>query len=327
MSTLKRNAVVNVAFRHNADHAVGEPISGTKLEDLVSVCISRAITALDADTQSYTRDQRFQISDVFKSMLSAHRTIRRLLKDVTSADPESVDALSLLRLQFEGLFVICLMLEDQKYVQAYVQDYWRKQYVQYLLVREECGQLSNYHDYLTNAPPNLHAMRHLFGITEEQQATVDLEELGTPLPLGMQRQDLLRFPTPGGVPSKIANPDKQRVLERLLFEYVYLCSFAHVQKESNLLRGLFDKRSRHRDDARLTDEEVNEKYEMLIVSAANLKSCLCIAHAVTELTLLYPNNLELREIVTRTWNTISEANLLARIVWALRAKGVLGIVG
>ena len=93
-----------------------------------------------------------------------------------------MDTLALLRLQFEALFAICLMLEDAKYVYAYVQDYWRKRYVQYLLVREECSALSNHQEYLTESPKFLTLLRDYFCISAEQQVTVDLEELGAPLP-------------------------------------------------------------------------------------------------------------------------------------------------
>src|ERR1019366_1164938 len=110
------------------------------------------------------------------------------------------------------------MLEDAKYVDAYVQDYWRKRYVQYLLVREECSGLSNHQDYLTESPKFSLGLRDYFGITPEQQATVGLEELGTPLPAGMTVSPLARFPTPGKVPDKTANTDKKRLLERLNVE-------------------------------------------------------------------------------------------------------------
>ena len=52
-------------------------------------------------------------------------------------DPQSVDALLLARVQLEGVFSLCLMLEDPQYVTAYVQDHWRKQYVEYLIAMEE----------------------------------------------------------------------------------------------------------------------------------------------------------------------------------------------
>jgi hypothetical protein len=323
---MARKTVRDVAFKHANDHTVGKPISGVLLDELVNSCISKAADALERDVSGYETKHRHQISDVFKSLLYTHRAIRRFLKDLTSDDPEAVDTLAVLRLQFEALFAICLMLEDAKYVDAYVQDYWRKRCVQYLLVREECSALSNHQEYLTESPKFLTLLRDYFGISAEQQATVDLDELGTTLPAGMKATPLAHFPTPGKVPDKIANPDKKRMLERLNVEYGYLCSFAHVLGEANLLKGVFDHRSTHRKDAGASEADIEEKFQMLIVSASNLKSCICVAAATTELTLLYPSDVELTASAIRLWNTICEANLLARIVWVLRAKAALGIV-
>src|SRR5258708_1305250 len=322
-----KKTVRDVAFRHTNDHTVGKPISGPLLEDHVSSCVARATAALERDASGYDTKQRHQMSDVFRSLLYTHRAIRRFLKDMTPNDPEAVDALALLRLQFEALFAICLMLEDAKYVDAYVQDYWRKRYVQYLLVREECSGLSSHDKYLTESPTFLTLLRDYFGITPEQQATVDFEELGTPLPAGMTATPLRRFLTPGKVPDKIANPDKKRMLERLNVEYGYLCSFAHVLAEANLLKGLFDPQSTHRSDAGATHNDLADKFQIMILSASNLKSCICVAAATTELTLSYPNDLELTASAMKLWNTICEANPLARIVRALRAKGALRLIG
>lgn len=208
----------------------------------------------------------------------------------------------------------------------YVQDYWRKKYVRYLLVREECSRFADQQEYLANALPSLVNLRNLFGITAAQQATVDMEELGTQLPTGITAKGLPHFPTPGKAPGKVAATDKRRMLERLHFEYGYLCSFSHVLAEANLLRGIFDKRSKRRDDARASEADIKEKYQMIVVSPANLNSCLCVAQATAELTLLYPNDLDLSAIAIDTWNTMGEANSLARIVWALRAKSVLGVI-
>lgn len=321
-----KRMVHEVAFRHSDERVVGKPISGALLDGLVNRCVAKAREALEREAYGYETKHRHQLSDVFASLLYTHRAIRRFLGDMTRDDPEAVDALALLRLQFEALFTICLMLEAASYVEAYVQDYWRKSYVQYLLVREECSGLSDHQRYLAEAPMFLRLLRDYFGITPEQEATVEFEELGTPLPTGMASAPLGRFPTPGKVPDKIADEDKRRMLERLNVEYGYLSSFAHVLGQANLLKGIFDPRSKHRMDAGATDADVEDRFQMIIVSASNLKSCICVAAAATELTHLYPNDIELVASTTTLWNTICEANLLARAVWVIRAKRALRVI-
>ena len=327
--TLKPTAVAKVAFRQPVDLNQANPsqISGSKLAECVDLCVVRAISALEKGTAHYTKKQTDQLSDVFKSLKSTHRTIRRLLKEFTHDDPESVDALSLLRLQYEGLFIICLMLEGPGYVDLYTHDYWKKSYVDYLLVREERGTLPSEQDYLANALPNLINLRNYFGLTEAHQATVDVEELGTPLPGGMTAQKIERFPTPGKIPERITNPDKKRMLERLSFKYSQLCSFSHVLGKANLFKGIFDKRFVHRNDGRLHDHEVQDKYQSLVVTPANVESCLCVLQAATELTTLFPNEIELAEVVVRTWNLIADAGHLSRMIWTVRSAKVLRVIG
>ena len=65
---------------------------------------------------------------------------------------------------------------------------------------------------------------------------------------------------------------------------------------------------------------------MMIVSPSKVKSCICVAVATTELTQLYPNDIELVASATTLWNTICEANLLARAVWAIRGKRALQVI-
>jgi hypothetical protein len=128
------------------------------------------------------------------------------------------------------------------------------------------------------------------------------------------------------MPKEIVNPDKRRMLERLKFRYDQLCSFSHVLGHANLLKAVFDKRFVHRNDGRIREEDVKENFQGVVVIPATLESCLCITQAATELTMLYPNDLDLAAIAIETWNAIADTSSLCHIVWALRAKKMLGIV-
>lgn len=323
---MSKRTVREIAFKHPGDYTTQKSVSGTLLDELVNSCVFRAFSDLQRDVTGYEKKHRDQMSDVFKGLQYTHCSIRRFLKDMTRDNPEVVDALALLRLQFEYLFAMCLMLEGSTHVDAYIQDYWRKRCVQYLLVREECSALANHRQYLDESPAFLRLLRDYFGITAEQEATVELEELGTPLPAGMTATPLARFPTPGKIRDKVADPDKKRMLERLYVEYEYLCSFAHGLAEANLLRGIFDPEATHRADARATDAQIEDKFQMIVITPANVKSCICVAGATAELTLLYPDDVELSASATKLWNLISEANLLARIAWNLRGKKALRVL-
>jgi len=45
------------------------------------------------------------------------------------------------------------------------------------------------------------------------------------------------------------------------------------------------------------------------------------------LTTLYPNDVELASAVTRAWNELHNAHILANAVWNIRTKGLFGVVG
>jgi hypothetical protein len=53
---------------------------------------------------------------------------------------------------------------------------------------------------------------------------------------------------------------------------------------------------------------------------------MSIAQSAAELTALYPNDVELASAVTRAWNELSGAHLLANAIWSIRTKRLFGIV-
>src|SRR5262249_32761270 len=152
------------------------------------VCTDRATDALKVPAGGYTQLQSEQISDIFYSMSSTHRTIRRLLDVDKPIDPESVDTLPLARLQLECLYAVCLMFEDPKYITRYLQEDWKKRYVQYLLMKEETQNIPRAQQYFQSGEPlqQINQLGDALGITAAQRATVELDELGTPLPTGIR---------------------------------------------------------------------------------------------------------------------------------------------
>jgi hypothetical protein len=261
-------------------------------------------------------------------MGSTHRTIRRLLEFNGPIDPETVDTLPLARLQLECLYAVCLMLEDAKYVDQYLQDYWKKRYVQYLLNRHETQSIPRAQDVWQTGQlaMELKDLGDLVGITAEQQATVEHEELGTPLPVGIAKTPIPLFPTPGSVIPKIkSSVERRRMLERLYAKYSDLCSFAHGLRQASELKRLFDNRSRER--WMTTDASIKIRYEQEVVSESYITSYLSIAQCIAELTTLYPGNLELYEAALKAWEDLAVGSFLSKAVWEIRTKALLKIIG
>lgn len=318
-------SVAKCAYHHEADVDVNAKFDANEWEALLNVCVGRATSALEIPVPGYDAVQRHHLSEIFKSMSATHRTIRILLADAGPDRPEYVDVLPLARLQLEGLYTVCLMLESSRWVDVYLQDHWRKQYVKFLLDREETQALPRWREFAVKTPISLTQLRDHYGITPEQQLTVEHQELGTPLPPGFACQPIRQFPTHGRAIGKIRVFEKQRMLERLYPHYVELCSFAHGLPQANSYKMMFNKRSFHR--TLVSDEKINERFQHLVVAEAFMTSFLSIVQATAELTALYPKNVNLPSAAVRAWNQLTNAHLLAKAVWAIRTKQLLGIIG
>lgn len=314
--------VAKCAFKHAADMTLGK-VDSHKLDSLANTCIARAIAALKGPTPGYGERDRMHILRIFSDLKMTHKTIRCVLEGVDP--PESVDSLVLARVQLEALYVLCLMFEDASYVTRYLQDGWRKKYVQYLYQKAECAGLPRFDEFLRNAEPWILGLRNDCGITEEQQRTVDFDQLGIPLPAGMSRVPIERFPTPKGVISKIPPGPKRKMLMRLYPEYEHLSSFTHGLAEASFLRGMFDKRSEWPE--LFTSGKKEETFNKLVSSPAVSFSFLCIIQACAELTTLYPDDVELRAGVTEAWDYPASGYLIGMAVWGLRTKSLLGAIG
>lgn len=42
---------------------------------------------------------------------------------------------------------------------------------------------------------------------------------------------------------------------------------------------------------------------------------------------LYPFDVELKRVAIEAWNVLSEMNLLGKIIWEMRGKSSLGVIG
>ena len=161
-------------------------------------------------------------------------------------------------------------------------------------------------------------------ITDEQRATIDFDELGIPLPSGMNRSEILRFPTPGRVIGRIKVPERKRLLQRLYPEYEWLCSFAHGLPDAVFYKTAYDAES---GTPMVGGQDPAEVFHRRVAEPAYLASLLSIVQAATELSTLYPHDVNLAASVTNAWKEISHGVLLGRAMWEIRSKSALGVIG
>ena len=316
--------VSQIAYRHAKDIDPEKKIDPRQMESLANIAAERAKDALERNLAGYTDIQRFVLAEILNSMQITHRTITTVLTHC-EGKPESVDVLMLTRMQLEGLYNFCLMLQSPSFVDDYLKDGWKKQYVAFLLQREETKALPRFDEFSNViAPKDLEGGRVLYGITEDERLTVDSEQLGTPLPPRFSPQKIKAFPTPGKATLKIALGDRRQMLERLYPEYVELSSFTHGLPHSNLLKGLLDSRSLHRK--LFTDDHAKATSVKDVTDRAFIISIISIIQSAAELTERLPGDLDLMAGVTEAWRSFSEDSLLGKTIWEIRTKKLLGII-
>jgi hypothetical protein len=189
--------------------------------------------------------------------------------------------------------------------------------------KEETKLLPRYQPSDTPELQRLVMLGQRFGIVPAHLHTVNKEELGIPMPAGMAEDPILPFPTPSTGIKKITS-SAAKMLGRLYAEYVYLCSFAHGLPQANLFKNIFD--SRFPDRRFVRDSEVKNRYQQQVVSKAYITSFMSIAQCTAELTVLYPNNMEIIEAACRAWKQLSRASLVTTAVWEIRTQTLLGAI-
>ena len=193
------STVKSVAYVHTADIDPTVVKSGATWEGLANICVTAAEKALDTPPKDYTPTRRNSLTDIFASMNVTHRSIR-LLVALGDEKPESVDALVLARLQLEGLYTMCLLTEKAEHVDRFVKEAWKRQYVRYLLMREETKGLDRFVEAQTDVYEcsRLLKLATVWNVTEAERLTIEHDELEMPLPAGFVREPIRNFPT-GGV--------------------------------------------------------------------------------------------------------------------------------
>jgi len=317
--------ISSCAYVHSEDVDPECHLNAPALEAGMDTAVKAAIAALGDDAAGYTEFQRRTIQTVYTSMLSTHGLIRKVL-GAGWQNPAAIDALALARVPLESLYTLCLMFEDAPWVDRYLKDGWKKQYVRFLLQCEETKNLPRFKEFCTMlAPWNLDALRQFHGITDAQVATINHEELGVPVPDGMAKEHISRFPSPSKVINQIKQgTDKRTMLARLYPEYVFLCSFAHGLPDALLFKMMFSRNPPALDY--FSEAQMKDTFHRQVEQPAYTTSLLSLIQSSTELIPLYPGNVALRAAVVKAWESVTEGMLLGKAIWHIRTKRLLGIV-
>jgi len=311
------------AFVHSKDVQLGR-VDANKMVEAMDVCVGRATLALQKPLPGYTPFSLEQMALKFQCMKATVLSVRRTLNPGCE-DPTTVDALAIARLNVEDLYTLCLMFEHPKWVTIYLQDGWRKTYVRHLLQAEETKHLRRFDQHNTvTAPETLDKLRTMIGVTGAQVATIHAVELGTPMPTGIKREQITRFPLPSGVIEQLQTGPKRTMLERLYIEYRYLSSFTHGLNDAMFFKLLCN--ALPIVPHTFSPAERKEMWQREIAERSLTSALLSLAQATAELSALYPADAELRGAATKPWDVLADGHLLGQAIWNIRTRKLLGVL-
>ena len=159
------------------------------------------------------------------------------------------------------------------------------------------------------------------GVTEAERRTVEEEELGISLPSGITKAKIDRFPTPKGIISKVNDQHRKQMLIRMYAEYEHLSSYVHALPDAIDFKRMFGK---YRD--RYPTKGIDGAFQKQVVGPSLIISFLSVIQSASELTCLYPCDIELSATVTEAWNLLTKYSLLGKVIWEIRAKTLLGSI-
>lgn len=308
----------------NSDVDLTQGFDVRTLDEYVNTCIAAAQTAMQsAVPPGFSDFPRDVLLRVMEGLRSAHQSIRKLLKDGPSAS--SVDAMTVARLQLEALYSFCFLLQDETNVYLFLKSGWEKEYIRFLLMREECINIRRFDDFVNKAGiQSLDHKRKLIHVTDAEKLTIECKQLGTKMPIGVPEETIAEFPTPGRIIDRIVDSDQKSMLERLYPEYQWLCSFAHGGELASFFRTVLDERSPQAKF--MTPEKRADLFQRQIAEHSVLYSAICAVQVATEVAAIYPGDIELIVKVTNAWTGLNKFTLLACSVWERRARKVLPLI-
>lgn len=329
MAKKKPITVKSVHYVHTEDiDPETTKAGGDVWEGFVNVCVAAAEEVLEIPPKGYTPYQRNSLTDIFTSMKATHRGIRLLVK-LGDGKPESVDALVLARLQLEGLYTTCLLIEKPENVDRFTHEAWKRQYIRWLLDSGETQMLPRFTSSDDKEYQRLMVMMRIWNVSEDQKRTIEYQQCETGFPPGFEPKYIGHFPTPGAVIDEIPDGPKKKMLRRLYLEYQDLCAYAHGRPVAGFGKNIFDERSPFRTQFMELwgEEQLHKEFWQRILGAAQIYSLLSVAQATAELATLYPDNVDLKVAAGKAWNELHNSHLLVNAVWNIRTKALLGIVG
>jgi hypothetical protein len=114
------------------------------------------------------------------------------------------------------------------------------------------------------------------------------------------------------------------MLMRFYPEYQALSSHVHgSSSQMRILKTLLNPRSPYRRF--FTSSDIEKMFQRMAEDAIWI-SFLSIVQAASEMVALYPADTHLRATLAEGWQPLTESHLLARAIWEMRTRSLLGVL-
>ena len=222
--------------------------------------------------------------------------------------PESVDALVLARLQLEGLYTTCLLVEKPENVDRFTHEAWKRQYIRWLLDSGETRIFRGSGAGRTRSTSGSF-YDEIWNVSEDEKLTIEYQECETGFPPGFIPKLIGHFPTPGAVIGEMPAGTKRTMLERLYLEYQDLLRVRPTAGRSpaSASRSSTSGHLCGRSSCSCGAKNLHDEFRQRILGAAQMHSLLSVAQATAELTLSVPTNVDLLAAATKAWNELTTA--------------------
>ena len=290
----------------------------------VNRCVAAATDALKIDTPRLAQEQRAHLHQILASLRHSHRAVRELLRH-EDGDPLAVSVMPLVRTEVETLFSLCLIIEQPVTLTEYLKDGWKRLFVRHRQMQLECPSIPRVTEGLAQVEKWIDQMQITSRVSDIERRTIEAEEFGNPLPTGQSPVHINQFPTPSRIIERIMHPNRQQMLLRLYPEYGFLCGFVHFSPATTILTSLLDSRQPYRK--MFTTGQIEEMYQKEVVGPAMWLDVLSIVQSCAEFVEVYPGDVELVRACVEGWKMLSQNTFVGRVIWNLRTKNLLGVLG
>jgi hypothetical protein len=294
--------------------------SEKNLDQLAFTSVRRAAGALTRSAGLDSGDTSL-LSDILEGMIGTHETMGLLLRR-EYMKPHAVETLSLARGQLELVFSIVLIFSDpDQWLPLYWKDGVAAFVRRYELDFDEKRNLSRWSaDQKKTTDVIVDRIASVAGMTSEETSATRKEVLGMPLTSAEQAAHVRQFPTPGRTLQKVSG-DRHALLSRLYhMEYSVLSSYVH-----NAVLTAVERAALRRGASLLSSSELEDFFGKRVIAPALGVSWVSLLLVATEVYSAVAD-VDLAEALAKAWGDFTELDLLARAVWPLRPKAVLGAI-